>query len=141
MSWDISLIVAVLAVVFVGIGLFLNWRVLNDNNTTRQLQLFNDAFENILESELNFYEHYINKDPMTKMCGVYALFNSIEKLAFFVNEKFIKNENIASYFKDSIVIWYKEVYLKQFSQEEIDDPKNFEEFKKLYQSIKSQPQK
>ncbi|MDD3421657.1 MAG: hypothetical protein PHS47_05105, partial [Methanocellales archaeon] len=87
-----------------------------------------------------------NKDPLTKMCGLYALFNSIEKLAFFINEGFIKNEKIASYFRDAdaIVIWYEKLYLEQFSPEEINDPKNFSEFKKLYQSCqstKSQQQK
>lgn len=97
MTWDISLIVAVVSAVFAGIGLILNWLALRENNKTRQIQLLNDVFKSIKETELTLYKEYKNADQKTKREWDSLLFNSIEQFAFLVNEKFIKDKKIAGF--------------------------------------------
>ncbi|MDD2665419.1 MAG: hypothetical protein PHD13_01365 [Methanocellales archaeon] len=137
MSWDISLIAVVFASSVAGLGLILNGIALIENSKTRQLQLLNEVFRSIKETELELYKDYKNKDQETKREWDSLLFNSIEEYAFFVNERFIKNKKISGFFDDAVVKWYEQIYLEHYSKEEIEDPKNFPEFKKLYKSIKS----
>lgn len=141
MTWDIPLIVAIISALFAGVGLILNWLALRENNQTRQLQLLNDSFKSIKETEITLYKEYKNADQKTKREWDSLLFNSIEQFAFLVNEKFIKNKKIAGFFDDAVVMWYEQIYLKHYSEEEVNNPKNYQEFKKLYHSIKLKQQK
>lgn len=136
MSWETSTIVAILSAIFAGIGLILNWFALRENNVTRQIQLLNDSFRSIKETEMTLYKEYKNADQKTKKEWDSLLFNSIEQFAFLVNEKFIKNKKISGFFDDAIVMWYEQIFLKHYSDEEVNNPKNYPEFKKLYHSIK-----
>lgn len=141
MIWDVPLIVAIISALFAGIGLILNWLALRENNQTRQLQLLNDSFKSIKETEITLYKGYKNADIKTKREWDSLLFNSIEQFAFLVNEKFIKNKKIAGFFDDAVVMWYEQIFLKHYSEEEVNNPKNYQEFKKLYHSIKLKQQK
>ena len=93
MTWDVPLIVAVISALFAGIGLILNWLALRENNKTRQLQLLNDSFKSIKETEITLYKEYKNADQKTKREWDSLLFNSIEQFAFLVNEKLILQDN------------------------------------------------
>ena len=141
MTWDVPLIVAIISALFASIGLILNWLALRENNQTRQLQLLNDSFKSIKETEITLYEKYKNADQKTKREWDSLLFNSIEQFAFLVNEKFIKDKKIAGFFDDAVVRWYEQIFLKHYSEEEVNNPKNYQEFKKLYHSVKLKQQK
>ena len=141
MIWDVPLIVAIISALFAGVGLILNWLALRENNQTRQLQLLNDSFKSIKETEITLYKEYKNADQKTKREWDSLLFNSIEQFAFLVNEKFIKNKKMAGFFDDAVVMWYEQIFLKHYSEEEVNNPKNYQEFKKLYHSIKLKQQK
>lgn len=114
---------------------------IKENNKTRQIQLLNDVFKSIKETELTLYKEYKNAGQKTKREWDSLLFNSIEQFAFLVNEKFIKNKKIAGFFDDAVVMWYEQIFMKHYSQEEISNQKTYPEFKKLYHSIKLKQQK
>jgi len=141
MIWDVPLIVAIISALFASIGLILNWLALRENNKTRQIQLLNDVFKSIKETEFTLYKEYKGKDKETMKEWDSLLFNSIEQFAFLVNEKFIKDKKIAGFFDDAVVRWYEQIFLKHYSEEEVNNPKNYQEFKKLYHSVKLKQQK
>ena len=87
MIWDVPLIVAVISALFAGIGLILNWLALKENNKTRQIQLLNDVFKSIKETEFTLYKEYKGKNKETMKEWDSLLFNSIEQFAFLVNEE------------------------------------------------------
>ena len=102
----------------------------------RQLQLLSDSFKNIKETETRS-EKYRNSNDETIKEWDGLLFNSIEHFAFLVNEKFIKNKKISGFFDDAVVGWYEEILLEHYKdEEEVNNPKIYPEFKKLYNSIK-----
>src|SRR3989338_3849994 len=141
MIWDVPLIVAIISALFAGVGLILNWLALRENNQTRQLQLLNDSFKSIKETEITLYKEYKNADQKTKREWDSLLFNSIEQFAFLVNERYIKDKKISGFFDDAVVMWYEQIFLKHYSEEEVNNSKNYPEFKKLYHSIKLKQQK
>ena len=55
--------------------------------------------------------------------------------------KIIKDKKIAGFFDDAVVRWYEQIFLKHYSEEEVNNPKNYQEFKKLYHSVKLKQQK
>jgi len=136
MNLDVSIIIAVISALFAGIGLILNWLALRENNITRQIQLLNDSFQSIKETEITLYKEYKSANSQTKKEWDSLLFNSIEQFAFLVNEKFIKNKKISGFFDDAVIMWYEQIFLKHYSDDEINNPKNYPEFKKLYHKIK-----
>jgi len=141
MTWEVPLVIAVVSAVFAGIGLILNWLALRENNKTRQIQLLNDVFKSIKETESTLYKEYKGKDKETQKEWDSLLFNSIEQFAFLVNERYIKDKKIAGFFDDAVVMWYEQIFLKHYSQEEVNNLKNYQEFKKLYHTIKLKQQK
>jgi hypothetical protein len=136
MNWDLPLIIAIISAIFAGIGLILNWLALRENNITRQIQLLNDSFKSIKETEVMLYKEYKNADQKTKKEWDSLLFNSIEQFAFLVNEKFIKNKKISGFFDDAVIMWYEQIFIEHYSKEEVNNPQNYPEFKKLYHKIK-----
>lgn len=136
MNWDLPLIIAIVSAIFAGIGLILNWLALRENNITRQIQLLNDSFKSIKETEIMLYKEYKNADQKAKKEWDSLLFNSIEQFAFLVNEKFIKNKKISGFFDDAVIMWYEQIFIEHYSKEEVNNPKNYPEFKKLYHKIK-----
>jgi len=141
MTWEVPLVIAVVSAVFAGIGLILNWLALRENNKTRQIQLLNDVFKSIKETESTLYKEYKGKDKETQKEWDSLLFNSIEQFAFLVNERYIKDKKIVGFFDDAVVMWYEQIFLKHYSQEEVNNLKNYQEFKKLYYTIKLKQQK
>ena len=136
MNWDLPLIIALISAIFAGVGLILNWLALRENNITRQIQLLNDSFKSIKETEVMLYKEYKNANQKAKREWDSLLFNSIEQFAFLVNEKFIKNSKISGFFDDAVVMWYEQIFIEHYSKEEVHNPKNYPEFKKLYHKIK-----
>jgi hypothetical protein len=139
-----GLIIVAISAAFAGIsalaaaiGLVLNFISLRKNTQTREVQLLNDSFNKIIEIEKTLYKDYKGKPKEVQKEWDSLLFNSIELFSFYVNEKFIKNKKVISFFDDAIVKWYEEIFLKHSSKEEIKNKKYYPEFKKLYKNIKS----
>ena len=64
------------------------------------------------------------------------IFNSVNWLSFMVNEKLITDKKMIEHFKPIIVRYYEDTFLENASVDE-KDSKSYQEFKKLYLSIKS----
>ena len=62
--------------------------------------------------------------------------NTIEYWSMLVNDKKIVTKKYAEFF-DDLVITYHEQNLKKYHQDQFQDPKEFEELKKLYKHITS----
>jgi hypothetical protein len=133
---DLPLVVATTSALFAGIGLFLNWWAIRQADKTRQLQLLNDVFQSIKETELTLYKEYKGSDQKAKKEWDSLLFNSIEQFAFLVNERYIKDKRISAFFDDAVIMWYEQIFLKHYTADEVGDAKNYPEFKKLYHSKK-----
>lgn len=63
------------------------------------------------------------------------IFNSVDWLSFMINEKVISDEKMIEDIKPIIVRYYEDIFLKNASEDE-SDSKYYQEFKKLYQTIR-----
>lgn len=131
-----SVSISIVTALGLGVGLFLNWLAIKENNKTRQLKLLNDSFNSIKENKLILYKNLEGKDEKTKRMWYSLHFNSVELFAFLVNEKFIEHKKLVGFFSNAIVIWYEDVFTKIYTQEQIKDNSLYPEFKKLYHVIK-----
>jgi hypothetical protein len=63
------------------------------------------------------------------------IFNSVDWLSFMINEKVINDKKMIEHIKPVIVRYYEDIFLKNASEDETDS-KYYQEFKKLYQTIR-----
>lgn len=63
-------------------------------------------------------------------------FNTLEWYSFLVNENYVKDKKMIGFFDDAIIDWYENIFLKHMKKA-IDNPKQFPEFEKLYQRLKT----
>jgi hypothetical protein len=64
-------------------------------------------------------------------------FNSLEWLSFMINERMITDKKLIEYVKPMIISYYEDTFLKSGSASE-RDPSRYQQFKKLYQTMKKQ---
>jgi hypothetical protein len=64
-------------------------------------------------------------------------FNSLEWLSFMINERMITDKKLIEYVKPIIISYYEDTFLKSGSASE-RDPSRYQQFKKLYQTVKKQ---
>jgi hypothetical protein len=64
-------------------------------------------------------------------------FNSLEWLSFMINERMITDKKLIEYVKPMIISCYEDTFLKSGSASE-SDPSRYQQFKKLYQTVKKQ---
>ena len=64
-------------------------------------------------------------------------FNSLEWLSFMINERMITDKKLIEYVKPMIISYYEDTFLKSGSASE-RDPSRYQQFKKLYQTVKKQ---
>jgi hypothetical protein len=64
------------------------------------------------------------------------IFNSINWLSFMINEKVINDKKMIEHMKPVIIRYYGDMFLKNASVDEKEDSNSYQEFKKLYQTIK-----
>jgi hypothetical protein len=63
-------------------------------------------------------------------------FNLLEWLSFLINERQIKGKKIIAHFYPSIIQWYEQIFLTHATEHEKNDPKQYEELKRLYKRLK-----
>lgn len=133
-NMDFSLIIASVSAFFAGVGLWLNYWAVRENNKTRQLQLFEKTFNNIKETERLLYDKY-GTDPDAKRNWDSLFFNTLEFFAFLVNEKHL-DKRMSKFFNDAIIDWYERIFI-EYHKEDINNPTIYPDLKKLYESIKA----
>ena len=73
---------------------------------------------------------------MTMLEACYSrTFNTLDWLSFLINEKVVVDRKLIHHIKPIIVRYYEDTFLKNASVNERDS-KTYQEFKKLYQTIK-----
>jgi hypothetical protein len=65
------------------------------------------------------------------------MFNSLEWLSFMINERIITDKKLIEYIKPMIISYYEDTFLKSGSASERDSSL-YQQFKKLYQTVKKQ---
>jgi hypothetical protein len=65
-------------------------------------------------------------------------FNRVEWLAFLINHKFIRHEELVTYFKYPIIKWYEGVFTKHAPSAVVNSDKAFPSFKDLYKRFKAE---
>jgi hypothetical protein len=101
-----------------------------------QITLSNNIF-----SDLRDLDRELAKIPSESQYGdarsqwYSRLFNSVNWLSFMVNEKVISDNKMVEHIKAIIVRYYEDAFLKNASVDE-RDTKSYQEFKKLYRTIK-----
>ena len=134
-----------------------------------RLQIFENAFRDIRDREATFTERYViplsdldarlhmpqteeqvdrDSDEISERIrsleGIrhvtaFGFFNTIEYLAFLINNDFVGDPRLESFFRRAFVFWYEELFKKHDSSAE-QDPNQYEEFKKLYRRLKANNQ-
>jgi hypothetical protein len=65
------------------------------------------------------------------------MFNSLEWLSFMINERMITDKKLIEYVQPMIISYYEDTFLKSGSGKE-KDSSQYQQFKKLYQTVKKQ---
>lgn len=66
----------------------------------------------------------------------FRIFNTLNWLSFMINEKMITDKKIIEHMKPDIARYYEDMFLKNASVNEKEGSNSYQEFKKLYQTIK-----
>ena len=67
----------------------------------------------------------------------FRMFNSLEWLSFMINERMITDKKLIEYVQPMIISYYEDTFLKSGSASERDSSR-YQQFKKLYQTVKKQ---
>jgi hypothetical protein len=97
---------------------------------TEQTKLAEKANETILNLDKELAE------TDNKAIWYARLFNNLEWYSFLVNENQITDDKIKEYFKSLIISHYERTFMNDASQDTINDPDRYQEFKKLYRVLK-----
>jgi len=131
-------VLAIFSAVVASCGLFANYWSIKENNKKRELEIMTSTFKEIKDTESKLYADYKNADEETKKEWDSLLFNTIEFFAFLINERYITDKKLYSFFDDAIVSWHEDIYQEHYSENDVNDPKQYKEFKKLYKKIKNE---
>lgn len=101
-----------------------------------EIKLTLEMYKIIRENDILYFREYSGKSEKKQKNWDSIQFNTLEFYSFLVNENYIKDKKIVSFFKPMIISWYENIYLNHFKQERIDDPNDYAEFKKLYKRLK-----
>lgn len=66
----------------------------------------------------------------------FRIFNTLNWLSFMINEEMITDKKIIEHMKPDIARYYEDMFLKNASVDEKEGSNSYQEFKKLYQTIK-----
>ena len=125
---------------FAGYQIYRNSQEQKESNRVRELQLLENAFNQITIMEQYFYEQEA-KGPANSILHeewFVLFFNRVEWLAFLINHKFIIHEELVTYFKYPIIKWYEGVFTKHAPSAVVNSDKAFPSFKDLYKRFKAE---
>ena len=125
---------------FAGYQIYRNSQEQKESNRVRELQLLENAFNQITIMEQYFYEQEA-KGPANSILHeewFVLFFNRVEWLAFLINHKFIRHEELVTYFKYPIIKWYEGVFTKHAPSAVVNSDKAFPSFKDLYKQFKAE---
>lgn len=135
----IGAIAAAISAVAAAIALVFNAVAVRQANRSRNLDLFDRIFASIAHLEERLQDTVAN--PATPS-GNYVilswrglLLNRLEYFAFLVNGRYLEDERLVGFFRETIIRWYEEIFLKLGDKSEKEDPKVYPELKNLYRRL------
>jgi len=134
---SLDTMVASISAALAGIGLILAWWGLRAETKVRQLQILDNTLNNINQTVQLLYDKYEAESEDKKKQWDSQLFNQIEYFSFLVNNKFLKDKRLIEFFKDAIIMWYEEIFLKHYPKDQIENTRLYPEMKILYKRFKS----
>lgn len=125
---------------FAGYQVYRNRKEQKESNRVRELQLLESAFNQLTAMEQYFYEQEVKGPENSSLREEWFMlfFNRVEWLAFLINHKFIRHEELVTYFKYPIIKWYEGVFTKHASPAVVNSDKAFPSFKDLYRRFKAE---
>jgi hypothetical protein len=114
--------------------LFALWTI-RHNKKTVQLQVLESVMHDIRDLAFKFDQEYKTKSEAEKKVWDSAFFNTVEYFSFLVNKKFLSDKRVLLFFADSIVVYYEQMYIVNYSAEHVNNPAKFSEFKTLYKKL------
>jgi hypothetical protein len=125
---------------FAGYQVYRNGKEQKESNRVRELQLLESAFNQLTAMEQYFYEQEAKGPENSTLHEEWFMlfFNRVEWLAFLINHKFIRHEELVAYFKYPIIKWYEVVFTKHASSVVVNSDKAFPSFKDLYRQFKAE---
>jgi hypothetical protein len=128
----ISALAAAGGLIFTGITI---WR----NSEVRQLQMADSIFRDLqrLERQLSdITSNGLVQDANKLKTWEVEFFNNLEWVCFMINKKKLREKKLVLFFKDAIIGWYNDIFLKYASEQEISDSRQYTELKKFYDDWK-----
>lgn len=136
----------IIAGVAAAVGLVFAARILVHQQKMDQIKLIESVFKDARELQRE-YATELRKPQMPDPYGIdfesfksdwdSRFFNTVEWLSFLINEREVRLKKLIRYFKPSIIGWYEELFLRHAGDAVINDPEQYEEFKKLYKRLKN----
>jgi hypothetical protein len=125
---------------FAGYRVYRNRKEQKESNRVRELQLLESAFKQLTSMEQYFYKQEVKGPENSTLHEEWFMlfFNRVERLAFLINHKFIRHEELVTYFKYPIIKWYEGVFTKHASSAVVNSDKAFPSFKDLYRRFKAE---
>lgn len=122
------------------IALAFNAIALWQANHSRNLDLFDRVFSSIAHLEESLQDIVTNparpsENYMLLSSWRSLLLNRLEYFAFLVNKRYLKDECLVGFFKETIIRWHEEIFLKLGDKSEKEDPKIYPELKSLYMRL------
>jgi hypothetical protein len=123
----ISSVAAVIAIVYAA-------RSVTASRRATQLQVFDGIFKEIKKLDAEYRTcHSEGGNALKGWC--YEFFNTIEYMAFLLNNKLILQREMQDFYKDAVRHWY-ETFVGNATRKDLDDPSFFPEFKRLHRKLK-----
>ena len=101
---------------------------------TEEVRLAESVFKDIRALEKDLSD--TGNDIKRKNSWRSQFFNTLEWLSFLINEKKMQDKKVINFYRPAIIEWYEKIFEK-YMGDVVHDPKEFPEFKKLYDKFKS----
>jgi hypothetical protein len=131
--WDIITAVAA------SVGLGFTGYLLYKSNQTRDLQIVESTFHDILSTEERLI--YVMERLGSTELDLHEwtlLFNRIEYLCLLINHGFIGDKELLHFFKNAIIGWYENWFVKYLSEDIVKNELAFPSFRFLYNLYKKE---
>ena len=132
---DLSGIAAAIAAIIAFIALIFTASEFRASRKTRELDIFDRSFNNIVTTERILREKYDTIPEEKRVEWDSVLFNQLEYFSFLVNKSYLKDQKMLDFLKDSIVSWFDDIFLKYASEEERTKTNFYPEWKELYKRL------
>ena len=109
---------------------------LRESRRATQLQVFDSTFNKLREREESFYTKNPKPNSLEKKRWLSGFFNTLEYMSFLVNAGLIPEKPFIRFYRDAIIGWYENIFLREAEDEEKIDQTLYPELKRLYTRLK-----